>query len=93
MKTIKEEVNVKQVIKDLANAYGNSNDDQGKMVQLLKGLAFSDDDLANQFMKELDKATTEISNKLVKDESIIVSQSFKINDIILEQGDKIVILK
>jgi len=37
-----------------------------KGVQLLKGLALSNEDLANEFMKKLDTATTEISKELLK---------------------------
>jgi len=89
-----QEADIKKIIKDLASAYGDSNESQGKMIQLLRGLAFSDDDLANKFMVELDKATTEISNKLIKDESIIVKEDFRIpgTDIILEAGDTIKII-
>lgn len=64
-----EDVDVKEIISDLADAYGKSNEDQGKMVQLLRGLAFSDDPLANKFMKKLDKETTEISKILLGGES------------------------
>ena len=66
MRRIKEQEDPKtgKVIKDLANAYGDSNEDQGKMVQLLRGLAFSDDPKANEFMKALDKWTTQQSKKM-----------------------------
>ena len=69
MKKLKEEdkVDVKKVIKDLAKSYGDSNEEQGKMVNLMKGLAFSDDAEANKFMKALDKWTTEYSNKNIKE--------------------------
>lgn len=63
----KEDPKAKKVIKDLADAYGDSNDAQGKMVQLLKGLAFSDDPEANKFMKALDKWTTQQSKKMFSD--------------------------
>jgi hypothetical protein len=62
-----ESVDVEKVIKDLANAYGDSNEAQGKMSQLIRGLAFSDDPKANEFMELLDKATTEISKKVLGD--------------------------
>jgi len=55
---------VKKIIKDLGDSYGGSNEEQGKMVQLFRGLAFSDDPEANKFMKALDKWTTEYSNKI-----------------------------
>lgn len=58
------EVNVKNVIKELIDtSFGGSNDDQMKAVQLLKGLATSDDPMANKFMKALDKATSSMNAK------------------------------
>ena len=39
---------------------------QMKAVELLKGLALSDDPKSNEFMKKLDKATTDISNEMSK---------------------------
>lgn len=57
--------NVEKMIKDLSKDFGGSNKDQMAGVQLLKGLAVSDDPMANKFMKALDKATTEISRKLL----------------------------
>lgn len=38
----------------------SSNDEQGKMVQLLKGLAFSDDAGANKFMADLAAAMSKM---------------------------------
>ena len=65
IKTIKEEESKsKKIIQDLADAYGDSNESQGKMVSLIKGLAFSDEPEANAFMKALDKWTTEYANKM-----------------------------
>lgn len=61
---LSEEPNVDKMIKDLSKDFGGSNEDQLAGVQLLKGLAVSDDPMANKFMKELDKATTQISQKL-----------------------------
>lgn len=66
---IKEESDkevVKQIIKDLGGSFSKDNESQMKGVQLLKGLALSDEDLANEFMKKLDTATTEISKELLK---------------------------
>ena len=85
---------VKKMIKDLAKAYGDSNEDQGKMVQILKGLAFSDDADANTFMKALDKWTTQQANKMYKDESVItltedVTLDMGNREVILEAGDRI----
>lgn len=64
----------KKIIKDLGKDFGGSNEDQMAGVQLLKGLATSDDDLANKFMKKLDKATSEISKELASDESVEESE-------------------
>jgi len=61
---------VSKIIKDLADAYGDSNASQGKMVQLIRGLAFSDDPKANEFMKALDKWTTTQSKKMFKENVI-----------------------
>lgn len=64
------DVDVKKVIKDLMDTnWSKDNESQGKAAQLIRGLAFSDEDLANFFMKELDKATTVIGKKLLKIES------------------------
>lgn len=58
------EADVSKIIKDLANNFSGSNEDQMKAVQLLKGLATSDDPKANEFMKALDTATTKISKDM-----------------------------
>lgn len=56
-----EEVDVKQVISDLIAAKpSDDNDEQGKIAQLIKGLAFSDDPKSTEFMKKL---TTLISKE------------------------------
>ena len=55
---------INQVIKDLGGNFAGSNDDQMKAVQLLKGLALSDDPKANEFMEKLDAATTQISKDM-----------------------------
>lgn len=62
--TEKEDPKAKKIIKDLAKSYGSSNEEQGKMISLMKGLAFSDDAEANKFMKALDKWTTEYAKKM-----------------------------
>jgi len=60
------DVDVKKLIKDLGETnWSTDNEAQMKAVQLLKGLALSDDDLANQFMKAVDTATTSIAKKLL----------------------------
>lgn len=89
---------VKKIIKDLQGDFSGSNDDQFSGIQLLKGLAGSDEELANKFMKKLDKATTSISKELTKGEStmktIEVTKEAQITeDLALEPGDKIQVLK
>jgi len=57
---------VKKIIKDLgASSFAGSNEEQMKMVQLLKGLATNDDKLANEFMKAIDAATTATAKKVL----------------------------
>ena len=52
-------VDVGQIIKALIDtSFGGSNEEQMKAVQLLKGLALSDDPASDKFMKALDKATS-----------------------------------
>lgn len=63
-----QDADVEKIIKDLAKDFGGSNEDQAAGLQLLKGLAFSDDPKANEFMRELDKCTTQISNKMTNND-------------------------
>jgi len=83
MEKIKEKVDTKKIVKDMQGNFGGDNESQMKGLQLLKGLATSDDKIANEFMKELDKAMTTISKKLSKDESI------EEKDKMLEDKDKV----
>ena len=55
---------VSKGIKDLGGNFAGSNEDQMKAVQLLKGLALSDDPKANEFMEKLDAATSQISKEM-----------------------------
>jgi len=64
----KEDPKVGKIIKDLGGDFGGDNEDQMRGVQLLKGLATSDDPKANEFMKKLNKATTDISKEMSKGE-------------------------
>jgi len=91
---------VKKMIKDLGKDFGGSNEDQMAGVQLLKGLATSDEDLANKFMKKLDKATSEISKELsekdesVGDDTIVVDRLAQITEEFeLEPGDSIRVIR
>lgn len=54
-----EEIDVDAVIKELVDtSWSASDEEQGKAMELLKGLAYSDDPKAKKFMKDLDKATS-----------------------------------
>jgi hypothetical protein len=57
------EADIDGMIKDLGSSFGGDNESQMKAVQLLKGLATSDDPKANAFMKKLDTATTKIAKE------------------------------
>lgn len=70
MKSFKEhineekEVDVSKLIKDLINTeFSGSNEEQMKAVQLLKGIALSDDPISNKFMKEIDVFTSNLDPK------------------------------
>ena len=54
-----EKVDAGEVIKELiSSSFGGSNENQMKAVQLLKGLALSDDPRSNKFMKAIDEFTS-----------------------------------
>jgi len=53
-------------IKELSDTnWSKDNESQGKAAQLFKGIAFSDDPLSNEFMKLMDKASTEAAAKVL----------------------------
>jgi hypothetical protein len=59
VKINEEENKAKQAIKALIDTeWSSDNAAQMKAVQLLKGIALSDDSEANEFMKKLDKFTS-----------------------------------
>jgi len=62
---IQDAVDIKKVIKDLQGNFGSDNEAQMKGIQLLKGLATSDDPLSNKFMKALNTETTRISKEIL----------------------------
>jgi len=66
---LEADAKVSKIIKDIGGNFSGSNEEQMKAVQLLKGLATSDDPQANKFMKALDKATTEISKEMTDGDS------------------------
>jgi len=87
---------IKKIISDLKQSFGGSNEDQMKAVELLKGLALSDDPKANEFMKALDKATTDIASEKKEHFHIIeITEDIHLprTNIILEKGDRIQVLK
>jgi len=58
-KNIAEAIDAKKIIDELIDtSFGGSNESQMKAVQLLKGLATSDDPASNAFMKKLDAWTS-----------------------------------
>lgn len=65
IKVSEKKPDIKNMIQSLRKDFSGDNEDQMRGVQLLKGLAVSDDPKANEFMKKLDKATTKISKELV----------------------------
>jgi hypothetical protein len=102
MHKIKEDVDIKQIIKDLQGNFAKDNEAQMKSVQLLKGLATSDEELANKFMQALDKATTEISKEILGEKKEEINQQYqeitipkdvRIGEHILEAGDRIRIME
>ena len=60
--TITEAANAAGVIAELiSTSWSGSNEEQMKAVQLLKGVALSDEEASNKFMKALDKFTSGLS--------------------------------
>lgn len=70
----------KEIIKVLGDTdWSKDNEAQMKAVQLLKGLSLSEEPISNEFMKLIDKATTEAAKKVLatnesleKDEEYVV---------------------
>jgi len=79
-KKMSEAFDVGKVIKDMAGDFGKDNEAQMKSLQLLKGLATSDDPKANEFMKKLDKATTAISKEMSGEKKEAVKEEEKEKD-------------
>lgn len=59
-----KEANVNDIIKSLESGFGTEDDSQAKTLQLLKGIIFSDDPKAKEYVKKLDAATTKISKEM-----------------------------
>lgn len=94
-----QEADIKKIIKSMQGNFSGSNEEQMKGVQLLKGIATSDDPLSNKFMKALDKATTKISKDVLGTakesvgRSITVQEDVKINSLIVKAGSKIELIE
>lgn len=59
--TLEEAVDVKAIIKEVIDTdWSKDNDQQMKVVQLLKGIATSEDPMSNKFMKKLDDFTSSL---------------------------------
>jgi hypothetical protein len=56
---------VNDVLKGIQGNFSKDNASQMKGLQLLKGLATSDDPKSNEFMKKLDAATTKIAKEVL----------------------------
>lgn len=62
-KLVEEGPDVDAIIKELIDTgWSGDNESQMKAVQLLKGLATSDDPKSNAFMKKLDKFTSDMKS-------------------------------
>jgi len=78
--SIDEAVDVTKLIKDLSGNFSGSNEEQMKAVQLLKGLATSDDPKSNKFMKALDTATTKISKDMSEKKESVSKRKSKFKE-------------
>jgi len=58
-------VDIKKIIKEIEGGFGTSDNDKIKILQLFKGLIFSNESKAKEFMKKLDTATTQISKEIL----------------------------
>ena len=66
---ISEESKTQEIIKELVDtSFSGDNNSQMKAVQLLKGLAVSDEPEANAFMKKLDTFTSGMDSKNESDD-------------------------
>jgi hypothetical protein len=56
----KEEFSVSKAVKEVIETNWSSDSDKGKFVTLIKGLVFSEDPKAKQFVKDLDDLTSKM---------------------------------
>lgn len=55
---------VKNVIEDLSNTDFSSNEDQGKFSELIKGLSFSENELATEFIAEFQDRADDVAESI-----------------------------
>ena len=65
-KVLKEEKSdaekAKEIIDEVIDSkWSGSNESQGKMLELMKGIAFNDSEISNKFMKDLDTLTSKMN--------------------------------
>ena len=61
---LKEKVNIKELIQEVISTnWSKDNASQMKVLQILKGIATSDDPLSNKFMKKIDKFTNSLKDE------------------------------
>jgi len=59
LENLDEKVDVKKIIKEvIETTWSSDNESQMKVLQLMKGIATSDDPASNKFMKDIDKFTS-----------------------------------
>jgi len=63
-KGILQEADDKKVINAIKlvinSKWSGSNEEQGKILEIMKAIAFSDEDISDEFMKDLDSATSKM---------------------------------
>ena len=83
---------VKKIIKDLGAGFGDTDESKNKVLQLFKGLMYSDDKQAQAYFKQLDKATTQISKEILNGETDKKKENTDLaNKLILSEGTIITI--
>jgi len=79
-------VDIKKIIKDMQGDFGGDNTKQLGGLQMLKGLATSEDPLANKVMKKLNTAMTDISKEVLggdsKKESVLKEGKVTFSDLL-----------
>ena len=82
---VDEATDSKEMIKTLVDTnFSGSNEDQGKAVQLLKGLAFSEDPISNKLMKKLDQWFSDLDLDSIGDEEVEEANGKKITIVVTD---------